>query len=96
MRSRIAARFKERTRDEWAEAFAGTDACVAPVLTWTEAVEHPHIRARRSLLYRDGVLQPAPAPRFSRTQAELPAPPVAGTAGGRATTAQPPPAPGAH
>ena len=84
LRSRIAARFKERTRDEWAEAFAGTDACVAPVLTWTEAVEHPHIRARRSLLYRDGVLQPAPAPRFSRTEAALPPPPVAGGADTRA------------
>jgi alpha-methylacyl-CoA racemase len=75
LRSRFAARFKEKTRDEWAAAFAGTDACVAPVLRWTEAAQHPHIKARGSLVERDGVLQPAPAPRFSRTPAQLPDPP---------------------
>ena len=72
LRARFAARFKERTRDEWAEVFAGTDACVAPVLTWTEAAEHPHIKERGVLVERDGVLQPAPAPRFDRTPAQLP------------------------
>lgn len=80
LRSQIAARFKERSRDEWAEAFAGTDACVAPVLTWSEAAEHPHIKARNTFVRRDGVLQPAPAPRFSRTPAEMAAAPRSGGA----------------
>jgi alpha-methylacyl-CoA racemase len=75
LRQRITARFKERTREEWAEVFAGSDACVAPILTWTEAATHPHLAARRTLVERDGVLQPAPAPRFSRTAAELAPPP---------------------
>ncbi|GAA2348608.1 CaiB/BaiF CoA-transferase family protein [Saccharopolyspora halophila] len=59
--------FKQRTRDEWAEHFADSDACVAPVLSMTEAEQHPHIAARETLVRRDGALQPAPAPRFSRT-----------------------------
>jgi len=70
-RSRFAARFKERTQQEWAGVFDGTDACVAPILTWSEASKHPHIAARGTLLERDGVVQPAPAPRFSRTPAEI-------------------------
>ena len=70
-RSRFAARFKERTQQEWADVFDGTDACVAPILTWSEASKHPHIAARGTLLERDGVVQPAPAPRFSRTPAEI-------------------------
>jgi alpha-methylacyl-CoA racemase len=64
-------RFKERTQAEWTEVFDGTDACVAPVLPLTEAAEHPHLKARGTYLDRDGVLQPAPAPRFSRTEATL-------------------------
>ena len=64
-------RFKERTQAEWTEVFDGTDACVAPVLPLTEAAEHPHLKARRTYVDRDGVLQPAPAPRFSRTEATL-------------------------
>jgi alpha-methylacyl-CoA racemase len=75
LRTRLAARFKERTRDEWAAVFAGTDACVAPVLSWTEATRHPQIVARGTLVERDGVLQPAPAPRFSRTAADMGSPP---------------------
>jgi alpha-methylacyl-CoA racemase len=75
LRARLSARFKERTRDEWAEAFSGTDACVAPVLTWSEARNHPHVAARQTLVERDGVVQPAPAPRFSRTPSELADPP---------------------
>jgi alpha-methylacyl-CoA racemase len=75
LKSRIAARFRERTRDEWAEIFAGTDACVAPVLTWAEAIDHPQIAARGTLVERNGVPQPAPAPRFSRTPAQLAEPP---------------------
>jgi len=74
LRARFAGRFKERTQQEWATVFAGTDACVAPVLTASEAREHPHISARGTLVERDGVVQPAPAPRFSRTPATLPAP----------------------
>jgi alpha-methylacyl-CoA racemase len=71
LRSRLAARFRERTRDEWAETFAGTDACVAPVLNWAEALDHPHVAARGTFVERNGVPQPAPAPRFSRTPAQL-------------------------
>lgn len=70
-RSRFAARFRERTQQEWADVFEGTDACVAPILTWSEAAKHPHIAARGTLLERDGIVQPAPAPRFSRTPAEI-------------------------
>ena len=71
LRDAFVARFKERTQAEWTEVFEGTDACVAPVLPLTEAAEHPHLRARGVYVDRDGVLQPAPAPRFSRTAATL-------------------------
>ena len=67
--------FKSRTRDEWSQAFAGRDACCAPVLTLTEAARHPHAKARQSHLSVDGVLQPAPAPRFSRTPSRIQSPP---------------------
>ncbi|MFD4605497.1 CaiB/BaiF CoA transferase family protein [Streptomyces sp. NPDC058464] len=67
LRELLANRFAERTRDEWAALFEGTDACVAPVLSLTEAPAHPHLAARASLFTRDGVLQPAAAPRFSAT-----------------------------
>jgi alpha-methylacyl-CoA racemase len=60
-------RFASKTRDEWADVFAGTDACVTPVLTWTEAAENEHLRARSTMMENDGVEQAAPAPRFSRT-----------------------------
>jgi alpha-methylacyl-CoA racemase len=56
-----------RTRDEWAAAFAGTDACVTPVLSLREAPAHPHLVARGTFVEQDGLAQPAPAPRFSRT-----------------------------
>ncbi|WP_026212631.1 CaiB/BaiF CoA transferase family protein [Longispora albida] len=71
LRTAIATRFKERTRDEWAATFDGSDACVAPVLSLLEAPSHPHLAARGTFVTRDGVLQPAPAPRFSRTPATL-------------------------
>ncbi len=71
LRDAFVARFQERTQAEWTEVFEGTDACVAPVLPLTEAAEHPHLRAREVYVDRDGVLQPAPAPRFSRTAATL-------------------------
>jgi alpha-methylacyl-CoA racemase len=79
LRERLAARFRQRTQAEWSEVFDGTDACVAPVLPLTEAARHPHLAARGTYVDRDGLLQPAPAPRFSRTEAGLGAgPSVAG------------------
>jgi alpha-methylacyl-CoA racemase len=63
----FAEAFATRPRDEWAALFAGTDACVTPVLGLTEAPAHPHLAARGTFVERDGVAQPAPAPRFSRT-----------------------------
>lgn len=69
LRAVFEARFAERTRDEWVAVFDGTDACVTPVLTWAEAADSAHLRARRTLVDVDGVRQAAPAPRFSRTPA---------------------------
>jgi alpha-methylacyl-CoA racemase len=69
LRERFAAAFAGRTRDEWAAHFAGTDACVAPVLAPAEAAGHPHNAARATFITADGLVQPAPAPRFSRTPA---------------------------
>ena len=77
LRRRIAEAFATRTMAEWSEVFEGTDACVAPVLTMAEAARHPHMAAREVFVERDGVTQPAPAPRFSRTPAELSSPPPA-------------------
>jgi alpha-methylacyl-CoA racemase len=71
LKATFAAVFRTRSRDEWAAVFTGTDACVAPVLSLTEAPEHPHNRARGTFVTRDGIVQPAPAPRFSRTAAAL-------------------------
>jgi alpha-methylacyl-CoA racemase len=67
LRERIAAAFKARTRDEWAAVFDGSDACVAPVLSMTEAPSHPQLAARGTFVDLDGARVPAPAPRFSRT-----------------------------
>jgi alpha-methylacyl-CoA racemase len=75
LKERLAAVVATRTRDEWAEIFADTDACVAPVLSLGEATRHPHIVARGTFVEADGVLQPAPAPRFSRTAPALQGPP---------------------
>jgi alpha-methylacyl-CoA racemase len=72
----FAGRFRTRTRDEWEAAFAGTDACVTPVLSLTEAPHHPHNVARGVFVEIDGVVQPGPAPRFSRTSNEKPRAPV--------------------
>lgn len=71
MRALFATRFRTRTRDEWADHFAGTDACVAPVLSMTEARDHPHNVARQTFIDVGGVSQPRPAPRFSRTPADV-------------------------
>ena len=65
LRARIAAAFATRTRAQWAEVFEGTDACVAPVLSLTEAPAHPHLAARGTFEQRGDVVQPAAAPRFS-------------------------------
>jgi alpha-methylacyl-CoA racemase len=67
LRQRLTDVFAGRTRDEWAEVFDGVDACVAPVLTLAEAGAHPHLAARGTVVEKDGVPQPAAAPRFSRT-----------------------------
>ena len=77
----IAARLATRTRAEWCAILEGTDACVAPVLTMAEAPAHPHNRARGTFVEIDGVTQPAPAPRFSRTVPDIPTPPEAAGAG---------------
>jgi alpha-methylacyl-CoA racemase len=77
LREAIAQAFASRTRDEWTTVFEGTDACVAPVLSLTEAADHPHLAARQTFVDVGGVVQPAPAPRFSRTVAPRPTPPPA-------------------
>jgi alpha-methylacyl-CoA racemase len=64
MRARFAARFAERSQEEWSKAFTGTDACVAPVRAMTEAPADPHLAARGTFVTAGGVVQPAPAPRF--------------------------------
>ncbi|AYF27962.1 CaiB/BaiF CoA transferase family protein [Micromonospora tulbaghiae] len=81
LRAAWARLFRTRTRDEWTELLAGTDACVAPVLDWAEAPAHPHLRAREVFVAPDGVTQPAPAPRFSATPTSV---------------RRPPPSPGEH
>ena len=74
-REEIAAVVASRGRDEWVSHFAGTDACVAPVLDLGEAPVHPHNIARRTFLDLDGVFQPGPAPRYSQTRSDRPDPP---------------------
>jgi alpha-methylacyl-CoA racemase len=71
LRERLTELFKTKTRAEWCAVLERSDACFAPVLTLSEAAEHPHITARGTIVEYDGVLQPAPAPRFSRTIPEL-------------------------
>ncbi|MFB7363778.1 CaiB/BaiF CoA transferase family protein [Streptomyces hydrogenans] len=83
LREAVAARFRSRTRAEWTEVFEGTDACVAPVLSLREAPGHPHLAARATFAEHGGLVQPAPAPRFSVTPGTLrtgPALPGADTA----------------
>jgi alpha-methylacyl-CoA racemase len=75
MRRLFAERFGSRTRDAWAEHFAGTDACVAPVLSLVEAPADPHNRHRGTFVEIEGVVQPGPAPRFQRTRTDIPSPP---------------------
>jgi len=75
LKNRLAAAFKTRSREEWCSIMEGTDACFAPVLTLAEIQDHDHIQYRQSVINIDGVIQNAPAPRFSRTIADTPAPP---------------------
>ena len=79
LRARLAEAFASRTRDAWAAVFDDLDACVSPVLELGEAPAHPHLAARGTVVDVDGVQQPAPAPRFSRTPGEIGRP--AGAAG---------------
>lgn len=74
-KDRLAKIFRSKTRDEWCEIIEGSDVCFAPVLSMTEAQEHPHIKARRTFVEVAGCPQPAPAPRFSRTEAKIAGPP---------------------
>jgi len=74
LKSRLGGVFETKSRDEWTEVFAGSDACVSPVLTPWEAHEHPHNAARGTFVEVDGIRQPAPAPRFSRSTTGVPAP----------------------
>jgi alpha-methylacyl-CoA racemase len=81
VRRRIAAVFETRTRDEWVAAFAGREACFAPILDLDEARSDPHLQARRSFQLLEGVVHPTPAPRYDGV-------PVA--------VRRPPPSPGQH
>ena len=72
LKARLADVFRTRTRDEWCRLMEGSDACFAPVLDWDEAPQHPHNLARQTFVTVDGVVQPAPAPRFSATPAAPP------------------------
>ncbi|GAA3026374.1 CaiB/BaiF CoA-transferase family protein [Gordonia defluvii] len=75
LKTRFTALFKTKTRDEWAAVFDGTDACVSPILDFTEAPTDPHLAARGTLVEIDGVMQAQVAPRFSRTRPQTPAGP---------------------
>ncbi len=76
MKERVAEIFKTKTRDEWCALMEHTDVCFAPVLGLGEAPEHPHNVERKTFVESHGVLQPAPAPRFSRTEATIQRPPA--------------------
>jgi alpha-methylacyl-CoA racemase len=76
MKERLAALFKTKTRDEWCSILEGSDACFAPVLDPDEAAAYPHNRERGTFTEVEGVVQPAPAPRFSRTVPEVAGPPT--------------------
>lgn len=75
MRAVLTETFASKTQAEWVEIFEGTDACVAGIIPISEAAEHPHLKARGTFVEKDGMVQPVPAPRFSRTEATLTLPP---------------------
>ena len=74
LKSRLEAIFRTKTRDEWCAIMEGTDICFAPVLTMTEASQHPHAKARNAYVDVSGFPQPAAAPRFSRTKESVEGP----------------------
>lgn len=76
LKTRLAGVLATKTRDQWCVLMEGTDVCFAPVLTMSEAAQHPHNIARSTFVEIAGITQPAPAPRFSRTVADMPAPPA--------------------
>jgi alpha-methylacyl-CoA racemase len=76
MKERMRAVFRSKTRDEWCSIMEGTDVCFAPVLSLAEAPRHPHNVHRETFIEREGVVQPAPAPRFSRTPGAVQRPPA--------------------
>jgi alpha-methylacyl-CoA racemase len=71
LKRRFAEAFREKSRDEWCLLLEGTDVCFAPVLSLDEARQHPHVKARGIFIELDGVMQPRPAPRFSRTESQI-------------------------
>ena len=75
LKERLAEVFRRKTRDEWCEIMEGSDICFAPVMSLGEAPDHHHLKARETFVTRDGLRQPAPAPRFSRTRPEIQSPP---------------------
>ena len=75
MSAKFEGLFAQKSRDEWCDIMEGTDICFAPVLTFDEAFDHPHAKSRGSFVEVDGVKQPAPAPRFSRTPSSISSPP---------------------
>jgi alpha-methylacyl-CoA racemase len=75
LKTKLAAVVKTKTRDEWDAIMLGSDVCYAPVLSLEEAPQHPHNVARKTFVEVAGVIQPAPAPRFSRTEPEIQGPP---------------------
>lgn len=77
LRQRLAEVFKTKTRSQWSDIMEGSDVCFAPVLSMTEAPDHPHNAARSTFVDYGGVVQPGPAPRFSRTPSEIQSPPAA-------------------
>ncbi|MGQ7819305.1 CaiB/BaiF CoA transferase family protein [Metapseudomonas furukawaii] len=81
-RALFAAAFRRRDRQAWCDRLEGSDVCFAPVLAFDEAPAHPHLRARGTFIEVEGVMQPAPAPRFSRTPQSTPTPPEAATLAG--------------
>jgi alpha-methylacyl-CoA racemase len=75
MKEKLSDVFRQKTQAQWCELLEGSDACFAPVLSMREAAEHPHMKARAAFLEQDGVVQPAPAPRFSRSSPGVQRPP---------------------
>jgi alpha-methylacyl-CoA racemase len=76
LKDRVAKIFKTKTREEWCKVMEGSEVCFAPVLSMQEAPNHPHNRQRETFVEMDGVVQPAPAPRFSRTPSAIQRPPA--------------------